>query len=276
MPATVAIIMRSKNEMPHIHAALEMLPRQTFRGFRLFAIDSGSTDGSLEELRRHCEEDHLTQIVPDDYIPGKVLNEAIARTDNEIVVLLNADAIPRTNDWLEQLIRPILDNTADATFSRQIARPDAHFIVAYDYQRAYTPGKPADHFFSAAACAFKRELWERHKFHSDGYAEDAIWATACRMLNARFQLVPESEVEHSHNYSRKALFQKKFRHGNSFAKVHGETSPLGHRLYLLIRELARDLIFACRQRKFRTIPYNIAYRATIHAGLYRGIREGSM
>ncbi len=276
MPATVAIIMRSKNEMPHIRAALEMLPRQTFRGFKLFAIDSGSTDGSLEELCKYCDEEHLTQIEPDDYIPGKVLNEAIARTNHEIIVLLNADAIPRSSDWLEHLIRPILEDAADATFSRQIARSDAHFIVAYDYQRAYAPEKPADHFFSAAACAFKRELWERHKFHNNGYAEDAIWATACRMLNARFQLVTESEVEHSHNYSREELFRKKHRHGSSFAKVHGETSPIGHRLYLLLRELVRDLIFACRQRQFRTIPYNITYRATIHAGLYRGIREGSM
>jgi rhamnosyltransferase len=276
MAATVAIIMRSKNEMPHIRATLEMLPRQTFRGFNLFAIDSGSTDGSLKALCTHCDEEHLTQIAPDDYIPGKVLNEAIARTNHEIIVLLNADAVPRSNDWLEQLVRPLLEDAADATYSRQVARPDARFIVAYDYQRAYTAGKSDDHFFSAAACAFKRELWERHKFQNDGYAEDAIWAATCRMFNARFQLVPESEVEHSHNYSMRALYRKRFRHGASFARVLGETSPLGRRLYLCGRELVRDLIFACRRRQFRTIPYNIAYRATIHAGLYRGIRGCSM
>ena len=276
MPATVAIIMRSKNEMPHIRATLKMLLEQTFRGFKLFAIDSGSTDGSLEEMRTYCDEEHLTQIAPDDYIPGKVLNEAIARTNSEIIVLLNADAIPRSKVWLEQLLHPILRDAADATFSRQVARPDARFIVDYDYQRAYVPGKPDDHFFSAAACAFRRELWERHKFQDSGYAEDAIWATSCRMFNARFQLVPESEVEHSHNYSMEELFQKKFRHGLSFARIHGETSPLGHRLYLLIREIVRDLIFAYRQRQFRTIPYNIGYRAVIHAGLHRGIKEGSL
>ncbi len=276
MPPSIAIIMRAKNEMPHVHAALETLHRQTFRGFELFATDSGSTDGTLGELRKYCASDHLTQIPPENYVPGKVLNEAIARTRHEIIVLLNADAIPRSNTWLEQLIQPILADDADATFSRQVARPDARFIVAYDYQRAYAPETPDDHFFSAAACAFKRELWERHKFQKQGFAEDSIWATTCRMFNARFQLVPESEVEHSHNYSMKELFRKRFRHGNSFAKIHGETSPLGHRLYFCVRELVRDFIFACRQRQFRTIPYNIAYRVTIHAGLHRGIKEGSM
>lgn len=275
MPATVAIIMRCKNEMPHVRTTLNMLHRQTFRGFQLYAIDSGSIDGSLEEVRKHCDEAHLTQIAPDDYIPGKVLNEAVAQTNSGIIVLLNGDAIPQSEDWLGRLLRPILNDTADATFSRQVARPDAHFIVDYDYQRAYTTGNPDDHFFSAAACAFKRELWERHKFHNDGYAEDAIWATTCRMLNTRFQLVPESEVEHSHNYPMNALFNKRFRHGSSFARVLGKTSPPGRRIYLCGRELVRDLIFACRHNQFRTIPYNIAYRVTIHAGLHMGIREGS-
>jgi rhamnosyltransferase len=276
MPPLAAIIMRSKNEMPYVRKSLEMLHRQSFRGYELFAIDSGSTDGTLDELRTQCDEEHLTRIAPDDYLPGKVLNEAITRMEQNIIVLLNADAIPRSADWLEQLIRPILEDAADATFSRQVARPDARFIVDYDYRRAYAPGNPDNHFFSAAACAFKRELWERHKFHNDGYAEDAIWATTCRMLNSRFQLVPRSEVEHSHNYSMKELFHKRRRHGRSFALVLGETDKPGHRLYLCGRELLRDFIHACRRGRFFTIPYNIAYRVTIHAGLHRGIREGSL
>jgi rhamnosyltransferase len=266
--------MRSKNEMPQVRAALGMLQKQTFTDFELFAIDSGSTDGSLDALREYCDADHLTEIPPEDYEPGKVLNDAMARTHHGIAVLLNADAVPCSKTWLEKLVRPLLNGTADATFSRQTARPDARFIVAYDYQRAYDPAKIAPGFFSAVACAFKRTLWERHRFHNHGYAEDAIWAISCSTFGARLQIAPESEVEHSHNYSLTQLFHKKFRHGHALAKTQGETSAIGQRLYLCMRELVRDLVFACRQRRFRTIPYNIAYRATIHAGLHRGIKEG--
>lgn len=275
MSATVAIIMRSKNEMPYICSALDALHQQRYRNFTLHAVDSGSTDGSLDELRRYCSEERLVQIPPGDYVPGRVLNEAIARADQQIIVLLNGDAIPCSEGWLERLVQPILDDKADATFSRQVARPDARFIVGYDYQRAYTPGKSVDHFFSAAACAFKRTLWEQHKFHSDGYAEDAIWATACRLLNTRFQLVTESEVEHSHNYSLKELYQKRFRHGRSFARVLGTVPSPGSRLYRCCRELTRDFIHTCRRGRFFTIPYNIAYRITIHAGFYMGLRRGT-
>jgi rhamnosyltransferase len=275
MPPLSAIIMRSKNEMPHVRTALEMLTRQTFTDFELFVIDSGSTDGSLELLREHCDADHLAEIPPEDYQPGKVLNEAIARIEHQTIVLLNADAIPQSDRWLEKLLHPILYEAADATFSQQIPRPDASFIVAYDYRRAYDPKKSSTRFFSAVACAFKRELWVHHHFHNQGYAEDAIWATACNTFGGTLQLVPESKVEHSHNYSLTGLFYKKFRHGCSLAKIEGKPSALGHRLYLCVRELTRDLVFTCQQRQFRTIPYNIAYRVTIHAGLHRGLKAGS-
>ena len=168
----------------------------------------------------------------------------------------------------------VLENTADATFSRQIARFDAPFIVTYDYQRAYDSTLIKDDFFSAVACAFKRELWDRHKFHNQGYAEDFIWATACNTFGASLQLVSESVVEHSHSYSLTDLFYKKFRHGYAYAKNEGKISALGHRIYLCLRELVRDVLFACREKQFRTIPYNIAYRITIHAGLHRGIKAG--
>jgi rhamnosyltransferase len=274
MTSDVAIIIRSKNEMPYLISALYMLRKQTVQDVHLFVIDSGSIDGSLEEARKHCDREQITRIAPEAYVPGKVLNEAVARTECGIIVLLNGDAIPRSEDWLEKLIQPILQEGVDATYSRQVARSDAHFIVGYDYQRAYTPDKRVDSFFSAAACAFRRDLWARHQFQNDGYAEDAVWAKTCRRFNARFELVAESEVEHSHNYTLRNLFWKRYRHGVSFGSVLGETSTIGRRISLCTREILRDLIHTCRHGEFRTIPYNIAYRVTIHAGLHCGIRKG--
>jgi len=274
MTPTVAIIMRAFNEMPHVQRSLAMLECQTFRDFDLYAVDSGSTDGTFEALNQACEPEHLTRIAAQEYMPGKVLNEVISRTDHEIIVLLNADAIPLSDDWLERLIAPILDGHADAAFSRQVARHDARFIVAYDYQRAYNPAKISPGFYSAVACAFRRELWDTHKFREYGYAEDTIWARECIQAGSRILMAADSEVEHSHNYTLKELFAKKRRQAAALAESKSLRPRLAAEIYVCCRELVRDFCYALFRLKLATIPYNLAYRVVAHAGIYKGLREG--
>jgi rhamnosyltransferase len=275
MTPTVAIIMRAFNEMPHVQRSMAMLECQTFRDFDLYAVDSGSTDGTLQALEGACGEAGVKQIPPEDYMPGKVLNNAIAHTHHEIVVLLNADAVPLSNDWLEQLIAPILDGRADASFSRQVARDDASFIVAYDYQRAYNPAKITSGFFSAVACAFRRDLWDTRKFREEGYAEDAIWARECIKAGARILMADHSAVEHSHNYTLKELFAKKRRQAKALAENDLFEPHLIAEIYVCFRELIRDFCYAFFRLKLTTIPYNLTYRIAAHAGMHKGLREGS-
>lgn len=278
MENNVAVIMRSKDEMPHVPPALQSLREQTFQDIELWAVDSGSTDGSLKELQKEVEPAHLIQIRPEEYIPGKVLNDMIARTSAPVIVFQNADSIFQNRDALEKLLQPILDGEADATMCAQVTRPDARFIVTYDYQRAYDPKNIKDDnadFFSAVTCAFKRDLWEQTKFPEEGYAEDVAWAKACRAEGARFQLVTDSVVEHSHNYSLKGLYRKKFRHGLTFAREYGRRANLFSQTAELCKEWVRDFLYALRKGRIDTIPYNIAYRAVIHRALYKGLKEGA-
>jgi rhamnosyltransferase len=274
---TIAIIMRSKNEMPYAVTALQRLTLQTRKDWTLYNVDSGSTDGTLEALRRFNPA-RITEIRPADYVPGRVLNEMIARTQEELIVFLNADAIPMNEVWLERLLKPLVDGTADATMSKQYARPEARFIVDYDYRRAYDPKnikEENEDFFSAVACAFRREWWERIKFPETGYAEDLAWAKSCRQQGARLKLVLNSEVEHSHNYTLRGLYVKKFRHGQTYHRMYGRQPHLGAQTLACLRELLRDGLYACRRLKPWTMPYNIAYRIVIHVALYKGLRQAA-
>ncbi len=274
----VAVIMRSKNEMPHLPAALRSLRNQSFKDIELWAVDSGSKDGSVDVLRDALDAAHFIRIPPEEYVPGKVLNDMTARTSQEFIVFQNADAVFQTPDALEKLLAPLFSGEADAVMSAQVTRPDARFIVTYDYLRAFDPknikGDNAD-FFSAVTCAFRRDLWEKIKIPDVGYAEDVAWARLCRSAGARFKLVTDSIVEHSHNYTLKGLYRKKFRHGVTFAQTYGRRAGLLIQAAGLLKEWIRDLLYALRKGRIDTIPYNIAYRAVIHAGLYRGLKEGS-
>jgi len=274
---TTAIIMRSKDEMPYAVIALERLAQQTWKDWTLYNVDSGSTDGTLETVRKF-NPDRITEIPPSAYVPGKVLNEMIARTREELIVFLNADAIPLNEFWLERLLRPLLDGTADATMSKQHARPDAHFIVDYDYRRAYDPRnikEENEDFFSAVACAFRRSWWDRIRFPESGYAEDLAWAKTIREQGARLKLVLDSEVEHSHNYTLKGLYRKKFRHGETYHRMYGQQPRALRQIYLCLREIARDGLHACRRVKLCTIPYNLAYRILIHVALHKGLKQAA-
>lgn len=274
-PPPLAIIMRAKNEMPYARRALAALRSQTRGGWKLYAIDSGSTDGTLEEIRAFPP-DELVEIAPEDYEPGPVLNRMVGLTTEPLIVFLNADAIPLDDTWLESLVGPVERGDVEAAMSVQVAREDADFIVAYDYARAYDPRnikEENEDFFSAVACCFRRDLWEKHPFKVKGYSEDLAWARECRQAGARFRLVTASRVEHSHNFTLAGLRKKRFRHGRAYVDIFGaRPEPLKQTLQCA-KEMIRDLLYAVRKGRLDTIPFNLAHRFTIHRALYLGIRD---
>jgi len=275
MKTEIAIIMRAKNEMPHARKALAGLRNQRRTDWKLYAVDSGSTDGTLEEIQAFPP-DQLLQIAPSDYEPGPVLNRMAALTTEPLIVLLNADAIPLDEFWLEKLVAPVETGEAEAGMSVQVPRDDADFVVAYDYARAYDPKNlkaENQDFFSAVACCFRRELWETHPFKEKGYSEDLAWSRECQKDGARFRLVVDSRVEHSHNFTIPGLFKKRYRHGRAYVDIFGSRPTPTRQILQCAKEMIRDLFYAVRKGRIDTIPFNLAHRYTIHRALHLGLRD---
>lgn len=273
----VAIVMRSKDEQPYADPALAALRDQSYTNFTLYNVDSGSTDGTLEAVKRfNPDPANVIEIKPEDYVPGVVLNDMVARTAEPVVVFLNADAIPQDRYWLEKLVAPILAGDADATMSRQIPRPDARFIDKFDFERGYAAqsGDQAPTFFSAVSCAFRRALWEETRFYTEGYAEDLAWFQTCQARGARFRLVPDSVVEHSHNFTVRGLYRKRYRHGLAFVDIYGTRPAAMRQAARCAKEIVRDFLYTARKLRFDTVPYNILYRIVIHWAYYRGEHAG--
>lgn len=274
----VAIIMRSKNEEPYATRTLERLFTQTFSNFTLYNVDSGSTDGTLEAIKRHNPDpENIKEIQPGDYVPGPVLNDMIASVKEDIIVLLNADCIPQSDTWLDTLLQPVLLGRADAVTGRQVARPDAHFIVAYDLERGYGDNnmtKKRHNFFSAAACAFHRRIWEAEKFPSEGWGEDFVWAVRCSQQGVRFDIIVDASVEHSHNYSLGMLYRRERGHGIVHHQMLNETPSFLRQGFACCKHIVRDALYAIRKGRPQTIPYNVIYRITFHWAHYQGKRAG--
>jgi len=275
--SAVAIIMRSKDEQPYADQALAGLATQRYTDYTLYNVDSGSTDGTLEAVKAfNPNPDNVVEIAPEAYVPGPVLNMMLERTVEPIVVFLNADAIPQDDRWLETLLAPILAGTADATVSKQIPRECARFIDKYDFERAYSERTLAKQpeFFSAVSCAFRRAIWEETKFYDDGYAEDIAWSKACQEKGARFKLVSESVVEHSHNYTIRGLFKKRYRHGVAYVTIYGARPNAPRQIFQCCKELVRDMLYTLGKLRPDTIPYNVTHRVVVHLAYYLGERDG--
>lgn len=274
----VAVIMRSKNEEPYATQTLQSLFRQTYPNFTLYNVDSGSTDGTLQTIKdQNPTPRNIKEILPADYVPGRVLNNMIASVEEEIIVLLNADCVPRDEAWLDTMLQPLLKRQADAVTSRQVARPDAHFIVAYDLDRGYGDSKLNNKrysFFSAAACGFYRRIWEDEKFPEEGWGEDFVWAVRCARRGVRFDIVVDAVVEHSHNYALKTLYLRERGHGIVHYQMLQEPPSLLRQGFSCLKHIVRDVLYAIRNGHPLTVPYNIAYRTTFHWAHYQGMRAG--
>src|SRR5712664_837133 len=111
----VSIIMRSFNEGWALRETLPALAAQEYRNWELIVIDSGSTDGSAELLRKASPR-HFIQIPAEDYNPSRVMNHGMQLARSEFGIFLNADATPANSNWLRPLVAALQDQQTAAVF----------------------------------------------------------------------------------------------------------------------------------------------------------------
>lgn len=87
---------------------LYALQLQTYQRFHTVVVDNGSSDGSVDYVRRHFPG---VEIIPLGWNSGfaHANNIAIGNTRSEFAALLNNDAVP-SRTWLEQLVKALESN----------------------------------------------------------------------------------------------------------------------------------------------------------------------
>ena len=222
MPAKkISIIMRSKNSDWVIASALAALFSQDFQDFELVVVDSGSTDKTLEIVRQYpCR---LIQIEAGDYYPGKVLNDAIAATEDEIIVFINSDSVLLCPDSMSQLLKHFDEPENAAVFGRQAPRPEADTWVQRDYALSFPEQGPAPKWItlSLPLAGFRRSVWDQHAFYTQAWAsEDSEWGYWASQNGHRVIYEAQALTMHSHNYSLKEVYRRRFVEGEADAFIY--------------------------------------------------------
>jgi rhamnosyltransferase len=214
------IVMRARDDMPLIAQTLAGLARQRWP-FELLVFDDGSTDGTRQEAEKYT--DRVYPVPGGAYVPGRVLNGGMERTEGEFVVFLNSDCTPQHDSWLEKLLAGFGDERVAAVFGRQIPRPDCHPLYARDLEVAFGDGSQQARFrhcFSMAASAIRRSAWERLRFDERlRYSEDIDWTWRARQRGYAIRYAPEAVAMHSHNYSLRQLYWRQFGEGRAEAAI---------------------------------------------------------
>ena len=221
MTPKFSVVIPTFNGADTLPELLEVLwAQRTIGTVEIIAVDSGSTDGTLELLRPRVQ--HLITIPTHEFDHGLTRNLGIARARGEFVVLLVQDALPVGDSFLETLAAPLVSNSNLAgTFARQQPRPDAsaltrHYLnnwIASQSQPRTTQLSNGTSEMDAMTpmerlllCAFdnvasciRRSVWEKHPFKSTPIAEDLAWSREVLLAGHGLAFVPDAVVTHSHD-----------------------------------------------------------------------------
>lgn len=268
---SVSIIMRTKDVADIVGQTLAALHSQTFRDFDLVVVDSGSKDQTLDIVGRYPA--RVISIRPEDYYPGRVLNRAMAETDGDIVVFMNSDVVALRPDTLERLLAAFQDPKVMAAFARQVARPEAHDWVIRDYVEAYPSDGEAPSWqpYSLPLAAMRREAWQIQPFYTDAWgSEDTEWGVRARERGFDIAYVPASLVMHSHNYTLRQLYGRRFIEGEADAFIYRNHDSRRGRVLAALRSMARDVRFSLSLGHPVQAALSLPRRAVYHWAYFKG------
>lgn len=235
------------------------LRRQTWPVDEVIVLDSSSSDHTV---RRGRHAGCRTMIIPrSEFSHGRTRNLGAQLSRGNILVFMTQDALPADQDFLANLVSPIVAQQAVASYGRQIPYPHAsageRFTRCYNYpDESFI--KTIDqmpklgmrtYFFSNVASALSRESFMQLGGFPNKVIVNEDMLFCSRALRAGYAVAYQAEarVYHSHDYALHDYFRRYFDIGVFFSqaaeRLHGThcctTEGLhfmGEQLLYLLRE----------------------------------------
>lgn len=274
--AVVTVVVLTKNPgLIFQDVLLGVIDQRTPWPYKILVIDSGSTDDTLDFVRRHRDV-KLVQIPSSEFGHGKTRNLAVSLADTPLVAMLTHDARPYNEDWLFNLVKPALENPNIAgVFGRHFAYPGAsvftkeelelHFngLACYplvnksDDEARYTSDqgwRQLLHFFSDNNALLRRSVWELIPYPEVDFAEDQIWAQKIIEAGWSKAYADNAAVFHSHDYSLIERLQRSFDESYALLRLFGyKLCPsVGHLISTVFALSKRDFEISIRAKYYKT------------------------
>lgn len=214
--ASITVIIPNYNGIRYLDACLSSLRRQSEQDFEVLLVDNGSTDGSVDFVRKNFPEVRIGAFSRNTGFCHAV-NQGIRRSESPYVLLLNNDTVCEP-DMIGELKRAIGSDSSLFSCQAKLVRLSDPAVIddagdcysALGWARARGKGKRADApefqreadiFASCAAAAIYRRdyleetglLDERHF----AYLEDIDLGYRACLCGWRSRYIPTAVVRHA-------------------------------------------------------------------------------
>jgi rhamnosyltransferase len=218
----VSVLLLTKNGCSDLERVLPAVFSQKFDGtFEVIAVDSGSTDGTIELLQQFPV--LLTRIPASEFHHARTRNFAASFASGRIIVFLSQDAIPASDKWLQSMVSNFDDQMVGAVYGRQFPKPGSSLEREDALDAVYGARKlikdPTTregmgyrfYHFSDANAAIRRTVWETKGFPEDLKVFEDL-GIAKNILDRGWKIIyePGAAVFHSHTHSTIGLFKRYF------------------------------------------------------------------
>lgn len=252
-----SIVILTKNGSKTIRRCLESLfGQKTGYNYEVIAIDSGSTDGTLDILADYPVT--VREIPPSEFNFGETKNLGFSISKGDFVIFLSQDAIPIGHDWLEKMIAPFEDMEVMVVQGIEKCGKDGFYwlregLFWYTSEIRRWMDKYKHIGMSFVSIAIRRTAWEIVKFDRVPFGEDKLFQKKAVEAGFKIVYVKDTLVEHTHEYSLASLISR-IRNEGLGARVSGETYSFRDLLADLTNfRIYRYLIKGLRSREIRNL-----------------------
>lgn len=239
----ISVIIPTLNAEHEIDGLLIALEHQSIQPVDILIVDSASEDKTIELVRQH-KRVRLLKIDRQDFNHGTTRDLALRESRGDFVCFLTQDAVPVSDDYLERLVAPMVDDSDIALVSgRQLPKADARrfeqLVRGFNYPDWPSVRSKYDleklgikTFFASDVCsAYRRTAYlECGGFEHVNTNEDMLMAARFIASGLKVAYEPRAEVYHSHNLTPSQQFARN-RAVGFFLETHADelmhTSEIG-------------------------------------------------
>lgn len=215
-----------------------------------------SNDNSEEILKNNNL--NYKVISKKEFSHSLVRENAAMQSNADIICFITQDIVIENNNWLENLVKPIISGEAEASYSRQLTKYNN--IEKYTRECNY-PDKSQlktkediaklglkTFFFSDATSAIRTDIFKKLNGYDNKNLpinEDMYFAYKLITNNYRIKYCADSVVYHSHNFKLKELYDRykltgKFFKENSYIDQYGTNKSGGGLAKYILKRAIQD------------------------------------